>query len=275
MVTVATASDLRTALDSARGYEIDMDGVLYRGDSGLPHVNDFLQSLDRCGIPYVLATNNATRSPQQYVEKLAKMGVAVKADRILTSGQATAARMKVKYPRGTSVYVLGMKALEEAVFGDGYFIPATTNAEVVASGADFEVTYDKLRIATLAIRRGAGFIATNPDTTFPTEEGLIPGAGSILAALVAATSVEPEVIGKPSTGMLVQGATLLGTQPAETVMLGDRLDTDILAGKRAGFITLLVLTGVSTLEELKTSEVQPDVVVPDLAPLVDYYRTRA
>jgi 4-nitrophenyl phosphatase len=275
MVTVATASDLRTALESARGYEIDMDGVLYRGDAGLPHVNDFLQSLDRCGIPYVLATNNSTRSPEQYVEKLAKMGVAVEADRILTSGQATAARMKSKYPRGTSVYVLGMRALEDAVFGDDYFIPATTNAEVVASGADFEVTYDKLRIATLAIRRGAGFIATNPDTTFPSEEGLIPGAGSILAALVAATSVEPEVIGKPSTGMLVQGATLLGTQPAETVMLGDRLDTDILAGKRAGFITLMVLTGVSTLEDLKTSDVQPDVVVPDLAPLVEYYRSRA
>jgi 4-nitrophenyl phosphatase len=275
MVTVATASDLETALERARGYEIDMDGVLYRGDAGLPYVNDFLQALDRCRIPYVLATNNSTRSPEQYVEKLAKMGVRVEADRILTSGQATAARMKAKYPRGTTVYVLGMQALEEAVFGDGYFEPATTNAEVVVSGADFELTYDKLRIATLAIRSGAGFIATNPDTTFPSEEGLIPGAGSILAALIAATSVEPEVIGKPSTGMLVQGAALLGTAPAETVMLGDRLDTDILAGKRAGFITLLVLTGVSTLEELESSEVQPDVVVPDLAPLVDYYRTRA
>ncbi|HVX30765.1 MAG TPA: HAD hydrolase-like protein, partial [Nitrolancea sp.] len=246
MVTVATASDLETALERARGYEIDMDGVLYRGDAGLPYVNDFLQALDRCRIPYVLATNNSTRSPEQYVEKLAKMGVRVEADRILTSGQATAARMKAKYPRGTTVYVLGMQALEEAVFGDGYFEPATTNAEVVVSGADFELTYDKLRIATLAIRSGAG---------------------SILAALVAATSVEPEVIGKPSTGMLVQGAALLGTAPAETVMLGDRLDTDILAGKRAGFITLLVLTGVSTLEELESSEVQPDVVVPDLAPL--------
>jgi 4-nitrophenyl phosphatase len=275
MVTVATMSDLQTALDSARGYEIDMDGVLYRGDSGLPHVNDFLQALDRAGIPYVLATNNSTRSPEQYVEKLAKMGVAVAAERILTSGLATATRMKAKYPRGTSVYVLGMEAFEDAVFSDGYFVPATTEAEVVASGADFEVTYDKLRIATLAIRRGAGFIATNPDTTFPSEEGLIPGAGSILAALVAATSVEPEVIGKPSTGMLVQGASVLGTTPAETVMLGDRLDTDILAGKRAGFITLMVLTGVSTLEELKTSEVQPDLVVPDLAPLVEYYRARA
>lgn len=273
--TLATATELKIALDQARGYVIDMDGVLYRGDAGLPHVCDFLEALDRHGVPFVLATNNSTRSSEQYVQKLASMGVSVEASRILTSGQATAARMKEEYPRGTTVYVVGMNALREAIFGDGYFVPAGKDAQVVASGADFELTYENLRIATLAIRHGAGFIATNGDTTFPTEEGLIPGAGAILAALEAATSVSPEVIGKPSTGMLIQGASLLGTEPAATVMLGDRLDTDILAGRRAGFMTLMVLTGVSTLEDLATSELQPDVLVPDLGPLVEYYRERA
>lgn len=249
-----------------------MDGVLYRGDTVLPHVNNFLEVLDSRNVPYVLATNNSTRLPEQYVEKLAAMGISVRSDRIQTSGQATAAYAKDHYPAGTSVYVLGMKALETAVYGDGYFVPAGKDAQVVVCGADFEVTYEKLRIATLAIRRGAAFIATNGDTTFPTEEGLIPGAGAILAALVAATSVEPEVVGKPSTGMLLQGVKLLDSEPSHTVMLGDRLETDILAGKRAGFITVMVLTGVSTMEDLKESEVQPDVLLPNLAPLVDYYR---
>jgi 4-nitrophenyl phosphatase len=272
---LATATELKTALDQVRGYVIDMDGVLYRGDAVLPHVCDFLEALDRYDVPFVLATNNSTRSSEQYVEKLAHMGVAVAASRILTSGQATAARMKEEYPRGSTVYVVGMDALREAIFADGYFVPAGKDAQVVASGADFELTYENLMIATLAIRRGAGFIATNGDTTFPTEEGLIPGAGAILAALEAATNVSPEVIGKPSTGMLIQGAALLGTEPGATVMLGDRLDTDILAGRRAGFTTLMVLTGVSTLEELATSELQPDVLLPDLGPLVEYYRDRA
>lgn len=273
--SLATQAQLASTLERAHAFVVDMDGVLYRGDTVLPHVKDFLAALDTSKIPYVLATNNSTRLPEQYVEKLQAMEITVASDRIQTSGQATTAYVKDHYPAGTSVYVLGMKALETAVYGDGYFAPAGKDAQVVVCGADFAVTYEKLRIATLAIRHGAAFIATNGDTTFPTEEGLIPGAGSILAALVAATDVEPDVVGKPSTGMLVQGAKLLGSEPSNTVMLGDRLDTDILAGRRAGFITIMVLTGVSTMEDVTQSEVHPDVLLPDLAPLVDYYRARS
>lgn len=270
--TLATESELSAVLERAQGFVIDMDGVLYRGDTVLPHVKEFLGALNEGAVPYVLATNNSTRLPEQYVEKLAAMGLAVTSDRIQTSGQATAAWLKERYPRGTTVYVLGMTALEAAVYGDGYFARAERDVQVVVSGADFELTYNKLRIAALAIRRGAAFVATNGDTTFPTEEGLIPGAGAILAALVAATSVTPEIIGKPSTGMLLQGASLLGTEPAHTVMLGDRLDTDILAGHRANFITIMVLTGVSTMADVAGSDLQPDVLLPDLAPLVEHYR---
>jgi len=273
--TLATESELASVLERVRAYVIDMDGVLYRGDTVLPHVNDFLDVLNERDFPYVLATNNSTRLPEQYVQKLAAMGVEVTSDRIQTSGQATASYLKERYPSGTTVYVLGMTALEAAIYGDGYFVQAGKDAQVVVSGADFAVTYEKLRIATLAIRRGAAFVATNGDTTFPTEEGLIPGAGAILAALVAATSVEPDVVGKPSTGMLLQGAALLGSEPAHTVMLGDRLDTDILAGQRAGFITVMVLTGVSTMDEVKTSDIQPNVLLPDLSPLVEYYRSHS
>ncbi len=273
--TLATLAELSAVLERVCAFVIDMDGVLYRGDTVLPHVNDFLGVLNTHNVPYVLATNNSTRLPEQYVEKLASMGLVVTADRIQTSGQATAAWVKERYPRGTTVYVLGMNALETAVYGDGYFVRAGKDAQVVVSGADFEMTYEKLRTAALAIRRGAAFVATNGDTTFPTEEGLIPGAGAILAALVAATSVTPEIIGKPSTGMLLQGAALLGSEPAHTVMLGDRLDTDILAGQRAGFITMMVLTGVSTIDEVAASDLQPNVLLQDLAPLVEYYRSES
>ncbi len=272
---LATADELAGVLKRAQGFVIDMDGVLYRGDTVLPHVNDFLDILERRGVPFVLATNNSTRLPEQYVQKLSAMGITVSADRIQTSGQATAAWLKERYPRGTKVYVLGMAALETAIYGDGYFVQAGKDAEVAVAGADFEVTYEKLRIACLAIRRGAAFVATNGDTTFPTEEGLIPGAGALLAALEAATSTTPEVVGKPSTGMLLQGAHLLGTEPGSTVMLGDRLDTDILAGQRAGFITLMVLTGVTSFDEVAESDLQPDILLRDLEPLVSYFRSNA
>jgi 4-nitrophenyl phosphatase len=151
---------------------------------------------------------------------------------------------------------------------------ALPSADVVVSGADFQLTYDKLKTACLAIRAGASYVATNGDTTFPTEEGIIPGAGAIIAALRAATGVEPDVVGKPSTGMIEEALQQLGTAAHETVMLGDRLDTDILAGERAGLVTLLVMTGVTAPSELSSSDIAPDLVVDDLAPLVEFYNSR-
>jgi 4-nitrophenyl phosphatase len=130
-------------------------------------------------------------------------------------------------------------------------------------------TYDKLKAAHEAIRHGAAFVATNADTTLPTETGLVPGAGSIVAALAAASGQPPVIIGKPETPMLMAAMEQMGTIPAETVMLGDRLDTDILAGARAGMPTVLVLTGVSTRDDLATAEALPDVVVSDLPSLVE------
>ncbi len=136
-------------------------------------------------------------------------------------------------------------------------------------GLDLEFTYDKLKAGHEAIQRGALFIATNADSTLPTEVGLVPGAGSIVAALEVASGQRPIVIGKPETPMLQMAMTRMGVQPAETVMLGDRLDLDVLAGERAGTLTVLVLTGVSTREDLSSAEALPDVVVSDLPSLVE------
>ena len=271
---MTVSAEVARQLARVRSYVIDMDGVLYRGETILPHVHEFLGALDAAGVPYVMVTNNSTRTPQQYVDKLAGMGLSTTADRVVTSGMATRAWLDERYPAGARIYLIGMPALVETVFGDGRFRPAGVDAEVVVSGADWELTFEKLKIATMAIRRGAAWVATNPDTTFPSEQGIIPGAGAILAAIAAATSAAPVVIGKPEPGMLVEAATMLHTPPDQTAMLGDRLDTDILAGQRAQFVTVLVMTGVTTPEELEQTTIHPDVVVPDLAPLAGYYGAR-
>ena len=164
-----------------------------------------------------------------------------------------------------------MKALRLAIFGDGYFLPAEMNADVVVSGADFELQYSSLRTACLAIRAGADYVATNADTTFPTEVGLIPGSGAIVAALVAATGVEPTIVGKPSPVMIQSCLTAMGIEPENAVMLGDRLDTDILAGQRANIRTLMVLTGVHTPADAREMGIKPDLILDNLEPLTRFH----
>jgi 4-nitrophenyl phosphatase len=251
------------------GCILDMDGVIYRGNTVIPEVPRFIDALNRAGIPYTMATNNSTNTPRQYVEKLAAMGIDTPEDRIVTSSIATATLLKDRYAKGTSIYVVGMAALEAALFGDGYFVPAGQDAQIVVSGANFDLRYDDLRTACLAIRAGADYIATNADRTFPTEVGLIPGSGAIVAALSAATDVDPLVVGKPSPEMITSCLKILGVEASRSLMIGDRLDTDILAGERAGTPTLMVLTGVSTVNEVVATGINPDVIVETLDPLSD------
>jgi 4-nitrophenyl phosphatase len=274
-VIATSETELNKLLERAKSYVIDMDGVIYRGDLCLPHVPEFLKALDDNGIPFLMATNNSTKSPEEFAEKLQKMGIDLAADRILTSSVATRGMVEERYPKGTGVCVVGMEALHRAMFHDGYFVPAGKEAQVVVSGGHFGLTYDDLRKACLAIRAGADWFATNGDTTFPTEEGIIPGSGAIIAALHAATDKSPVVVGKPSTGMIDEAMHSLGTSAPETVMLGDRLDTDILAGERAGLPTMLVMTGVTSQAELDASDIVPDVIIDDLAPLVAFYTGRS
>jgi 4-nitrophenyl phosphatase len=151
--------------------------------------------------------------------------------------------------------------------GTGYVWDDVTPQVVVSSG-DFQVVYDKLRRACLAIRAGADWIATNTDKTLPTEEGLIPGAGALVAALVTATDREPVALGKPALPMMEQALAHLGLTAAETAMLGDRLDTDILGGVNATMPTIMVLTGVSTVEEVERGAIKPDYVFADLPALM-------
>ena len=252
---------------------IDMDGVLWHGNQAIAGLTDFFQTLRDLGLRFVLATNNASLTPQQYVTKLAGMGVTVDLNEIMTSAMATALYLsELMDPAQTRVYVVGEDGAVQALIEQGFTLTGlyelnsdtSTGADVVVCGKDHSLTWDKLATATLNIRAGAKFIGTNSDNTLPTELGLTHGNGAILAALQAATGVSPIIIGKPEPIMYRQAIARLGTDLAETIAIGDKLETDILGAIRTGINSIMVLTGVSTEADLKEAEYQPTWVMPDL-----------
>ncbi len=259
-------------LRAAKAFIFDMDGVLYRGHDPLPGVSELLAAIERRGADYVLATNNSMASPEQYAERLGQMGLTVGAAKIQTSGTATRDYLLQHLPAGAAVYVIGMPGLREQIHEVGGFVVAEpaegiANTAAVVCGLDQQFTYDKLKAAFFAIRAGARFIATNIDSSLPTETGFVPGAGTIVAAIRTATGVTPTVIGKPSPEVLIQAALELDASPDQSVMIGDRLDTDILAGNRANMLTAMVLTGVSSQADIADSEAKPDIVIAGLPEL--------
>ncbi len=245
----------------------DMDGVLWRGSQALPGLHALFEALFARDIDFALATNNSRNTPADYVHKLAGMGVTgVQPHHILTSGAATARTLQAQYPAGTGLFVVGGDGLKQMLVQAGFEL--TEQAQVVVCGIDFDLTYSKLRTATLLIRGGADFIGTNPDSSFPAPEGLVPGAGSILALLETAAGQAPTIIGKPERGMFEAALAQLGSRPEETLMIGDRIGTDIAGAQALGIKTALVLTGVETETSLRASAVQPDAVFPGLPELI-------
>jgi 4-nitrophenyl phosphatase len=267
-----------------RALIIDMDGVLWHGQNAIPGLVEFFQALEELKITFILATNNASSTPDQYVKKLAEMGVSVNKNQILTSGIATALYLSEKVnPANTRVFVVGEEGATQPLIDQGFTLTAlyevNKDSDIVKKGADFVVcgkdhtlTWDKLATATLNIRAGAQFIGTNGDTTLPTELGITHGNGAILAALEVATGVKPTIIGKPEPIMYQQALALLNAEPTATVAIGDRLDTDILGAVRTGIRSVMVLTGVSTQDDLKDSDFQPTWVMSDIGELTKALR---
>ncbi len=251
-----------------------MDGVLYRGQRALPGARRMLEALDRDGFPYALVTNNSTRSPRQYVRHLAAMGMRVPADRIVTSSIGTTAYLRRTLRPGARVLIIGEPALRRAIVRAG-FVPAWENVAAVVVGLDRRVTYKKLTLATVALGRGAAFIASNPDPLLPTETGLQMGAGSIVAALRYATGRNPVIIGKPNPRLLKEALARIGTPAKETAMVGDQRSTDIAAGHAAGMFTILVLTGVSAGRPGSRGDPRPDLTVRNLNELQRWLKRRA
>ncbi len=252
------------------GLLIDMDGVLYRGQQALRGAAELFPALDARGIRWLLVTNNSSLSAAAYSDKLARLGIGqIDPQRIFTSALATGYWLAERPPIGRFYYI-GGQSIAEALQVYASAIYDDQHPDTVIVGLDPQLTYDKLKIAALAIGRGARFIATNPDVTLPTEQGLAPGAGAIVAALVAATGVQPTIIGKPFRPIMDIAIRILGLPPATIAALGDRLDTDIAGGKAAGLRTIMVLTGVSTQAEVDAlpAEQRPDYLFADLPAMI-------
>ncbi|MBU7043300.1 MAG: HAD-IIA family hydrolase [Theionarchaea archaeon] len=249
------------------GFLIDLDGVLRRGAVPIEGAPELLQVLKE--FSYLIVTNNSTRTAEEYAVDLQSIGLPLDPPHILTSAQATALFLKSNRSYSTA-WVVGERGLLSEIKTIGYDISET--GECVVVGWDRTLDYNKLKTACLAIRNGAEFIGTNPDLTYPSEEGIIPGCGAILAFLEACTSQSPLIIGKPA-GLIMEIA-LNRLQEPEVYVIGDRLDTDIQAGINAGLKTILVLTGIETEESLSVSPIQPTLVCNDLQELTDFIQSQ-
>ncbi len=263
----------RRHLAEIRHAIIDMDGVLWHGEQPMPGLPEFFAFLERHHIAFVLATNNSSRSPGQYVAKLARFGVSIPEENVLTSGQATAAYLASIAPPGAPVYPIGGEGLRHTLtqYGfvciGGYAAAPPAQPVYVVVGWDPELTWKKLEEATLLINAGAQLIGTNPDRSYPTERGPVPGNGAQLAALEAATGVSAVVVGKPSPWMYREALRRMDAGPETTVVIGDRLDTDIPGGVRLGMTTVLVLSGITRRADLEISPVRPDILCADIGEL--------
>ncbi len=254
---------------------IDMDGVLWHGDQPLPGLLEFFQTLREQQLPFILATNNARLTPDQYIDKLAGMGIAVAFHEILTSGMATAQYLaQHNDPNSTRVFVIGESGARQPLIDQGFTLtelyqvnkPGETSvgADIVVCGLDKEISWDKQATATLNNGAGAKFIGTNGDTTLPTEHGITHGNGAILAAIQAATNMQPTIIGKPEPIMYQQAMALLDSDPATTIAIGDRLNTDILGAIKTNIRSVMVLTGISSEQDLQQIDYKPTWVMPDI-----------
>lgn len=261
-------------MNSIRNLVIDMDGVLWHGETALPGLNAFFDTIQERGFPFVLATNNAMKTAEDYVQKLSNFGVSVDAEQILTSSEATASYLRRSYPDLGEVYAVGEAGLHRALKTQGFDIASPqavrdgARPEIVVTSLTREsLSYELLAMATLAVNDGADIVATNADSSYPTELGFFPGAGAILSVITTATGASPTVIGKPEAGMFEEALKRLNADAKSSAMIGDRLNTDIQGAADVGMKTILVLSGVSTREDVDASAVKPDYMFEDIVAL--------
>ena len=252
---------------------LDGDGVLYHGDRPVPGLSQFFEMLFDYGIHWGLVTNNSTRTVEHFITKLAGFGISIAEDQIITSATATAAYLLDNLEPGASIYAISEHGLVDTLSAAGFrvfngSISPDDEVAAVITALDRNFTYHKAAIAMRLIReQNALFIATNPDRTIPLETGLAPGAGMVNAAVRATVDREPIVIGKPQPQIFKTALHRLNASPETTIMVGDRLETDILGAQAVGIRTVLLLSGVATREELAVSEIQPDRIHDSLADL--------
>lgn len=250
---------------------LDMDGVIWKSDAPIGDLPEIFARIRARELKFVFATNNGTRTPDQYMERLASLGVQVEAWQIVTSALGVANMLAKTFPRGSKIFVIGEDGVRAALLAEQFELLSVEDApqaQAVVFGIDRSVSFQKMAEAALLIRRGIPFYATNPDKTFPTPRGEIPGAGAWISTLVTATDVEPIYAGKPFPFMMELSLERLGTKKEDTLVVGDRLETDIAAGQAVGCPTALVLSGVSTRAQAEAWKPAMNFIAENLKALV-------
>lgn len=277
MMGETTAAPARTEplLARYRGLICDLDGVVYRGAMAVPHAVETLNRVTAHGLPVVYATNNASRSPEDVGDHLRELGVAAQDSSVVTSSQAAAAHLAERLDPGARVCAVGGPGVAQALAEAGLTPVRVADlgdspVEAVVQGLGIDVTWSELAAVGHLAEAGATWVATNVDLTLPTPRGQAPGNGALVALVRTATSASPHVVGKPRAALFDLARARLGTDQPETLVCGDRLDTDIEGANSAGLDSLFVLTGASRLRDLAFAErsERPTYVAADLSGLL-------
>ena len=260
-------------LSNLKLYLFDMDGTLYLGNQLFDFTNELLAAIKASGGRYMFMTNNSSKSVEDYIKKLEKLGVSACYEDFITSSQATAYYLK-KHHKGAVLYVCGTESLKNELRGQGFEITDDTEkAELIVMGFDTELTFKKLSdVSYMLCTRDMPYIATNPDYVCPTEFGSVPDCGSVCDMIYNATGKRPTVIGKPEALMPELAMEMAGVAPENTLVVGDRIYTDIKSGINAGCVTLLVMSGETTKEILENSPDKPDFVMESAKGLIEYLK---
>jgi len=247
----------------------DMDGVLWKDENPLVNLQRVFKYINDHNINYAFATNNSTKTPEEYHQKLLKLGIPNIPNQIITSSIVVLTQMLKKFPNGGPVFIIGENGLVEPLMQAGFYHNEESVLAVVG-GMDRQVNYDKFKKAILFLQKDVDFFFTNSDTTFPTPQGKIPGAGSILRTLEVGSGRNAIIAGKPKPAMFDKALDILNSSPDNTLVIGDRLETDILGGLNAHCLTALVLSGISKKSEINEKNIHPHLTHNNLEELIKF-----
>ncbi len=254
------------ALRKKKGFICDMDGVIYHGNNILPGAKEFVEWLQSEKKEFLFLTNSSERSPKELSNKLARMGLFVEENHFYTSALATASFIALQSPKSTA-YVIGEAGLINALYDKGLSMN-DVNPEYVIVGETRSYSIEKIEKAVMLIHKGAKLIGTNPDLTGPTEQGIMPATGALTFPIEIASGRKAYYIGKPNPLMMRHALKRLGTEVNETVIIGDRMDTDIVAGIESDFETVLVLTGVTSRETVNNFSYRPRYILENVGKFI-------
>lgn len=253
-------------IKAKNGFIIDMDGVIYHGYKLLPGAKEFVDWLKASNKKFMFLTNSSERTPEELQEKLKRMGIEVDSDKFFTSALATAMFLVSQKPKG-SAYIIGEAGLINALYNVGYTMNSV-DPDYVVMGESRTYNYEKIAHAVNLVLKGAKLIGTNPDLSGPVEEGIVPSTKSLIAPIELATGKSAYFVGKPNPLMMRKGLKKLNSTREETIIIGDRMDTDILAGIETEIDTCLVLSGITSLEEIQSFAYQPKYVLNGVIDLI-------